>query len=174
MQRDLVHAAEGLLGGFAGTLLMNEAMKLAPRLPESLRPPSPTRHPGEYIVSRIERAFGRTLPERVHRTLVERSAWPYGLVGPTAFAVAVPRLVRLRTPTHAVVAGAALGLGVWAVGYLGWLPAAGLIAPIQRQRPTRVLSGVLSHAAYGIAAMMPVYLIERALRRRGGWRNRFR
>ena len=52
---------------------------------------------------------------------------------------------------HPVLEGTLLGVGVWAVGYLGWLPAAGLIKPVWKEDPKRTLAEVARHAAYGVA-----------------------
>jgi hypothetical protein len=166
MQRDLAHAAEGLLGGVAGTLMMARANRFNARLPERMQPPEVTQNPGEFVVSRIERAVGRRLPERLHGLAVRHSRWPYGVLFPTLFGAIGQRLVRLERPSHAALAGALLGIGVWAIGYLGWLPATGLVRPIHRQPPGRTISSLAAHAAYGIAAVMPIYLIERRRSRR--------
>ena len=50
-----------------------------------------------------------------------------------------------------LLAGAVLGLVTWAVGYLGWLPATGLMPPVTRQEPARVAGPIATHLGYGIA-----------------------
>ena len=56
-------------------------------------------------------------------------------------------------PSNVLVDGAALGLGVWAVGYLGWLPALGLMPPIQRQETEQVAGPIVQHLIFGIATV---------------------
>lgn len=168
MQRDLViHAAEGALGGIASTLFMSSAMKLGARLPPTLQPTAPTQHPGEFVVSQLERVVRRPLPPSIHRAAVASMPWAYGVLWPTAFAL-IARRLRIRRLRDALLAGAGLGAGVWAVGYLGWLPAVGLVQPIHRQPPLRSASSLLSHAAYGVLATLPLFLLGRRPRRRRG------
>src|SRR5579883_1447273 len=126
------------------------------------------------MVSRLERALGRALPRRLHRAAVEGSRWQYGALWPTLFATVAPRFLRLRSLGQAAIAGASLGAAVWTVGYAGWLPAAHLVPPLYRQRPTRSIASLLGHAAYGIGAVVPIYLIEQRLRRRRLLRRLFR
>ena len=49
--------------------------------------------------------------------------------------------------------GAALGVGCWAAGYLGWLPASGLSDPVWRQPTAAAIAPAVRHAAYGIATV---------------------
>jgi hypothetical protein len=49
-----------------------------------------------------------------------------------------------------VVDGVVLGLGTWAVGYLGWLPASGLMPPLTKQTPEQVLAVAVQHALFGV------------------------
>src|SRR5438045_7858500 len=51
----------------------------------------------------------------------------------------------------AILDGALLGLGLWAAGYLGWLPATGLIPPIREQPPRQIAVPIVRHALFGIA-----------------------
>jgi hypothetical protein len=57
---------------------------------------------------------------------------------------------------NSLVDGLALGLGVWAVGYLGWLPATELMPPIAEQTTEQVAIAVFQHALFGIV-MTTVY-----------------
>jgi uncharacterized membrane protein YagU involved in acid resistance len=65
----------------------------------------------------------------------------------------------LRLPA---VVGPLYGLALWAVGYVGWLPAAGVLPQPWRQRAGDALTPVAAHLAYGVA----LGLVEQAVRRR--------
>ena len=52
--------------------------------------------------------------------------------------------------SNVLVDGAVLGLVCWAVGYLGWLPAAKLIPPPWKQTPAQMAGPIIEHIAYGI------------------------
>ena len=43
----------------------------------------------------------------------------------------------------------AFGLGVWAVSYLGWIPALGLLPPPYRDNPRRAWTTLTAHLVYG-------------------------
>ena len=49
--------------------------------------------------------------------------------------------------------GTLLGLGVWAAGYLGWLPATGLMPPVWKQRARQVWAPGVEHVVYGLATV---------------------
>lgn len=59
----------------------------------------------------------------------------------------------LRSDPHVVLDGAALGAAVWAAGYLGWLPAFGLMPPVKEHTPAQIASSVGQHVLYGIATV---------------------
>jgi hypothetical protein len=52
-----------------------------------------------------------------------------------------------------VVDGVALGVGTWAAGYLGWMPALGLMPPITRQDAAEVAGPIVQHVLYGIVTV---------------------
>ncbi len=64
-----------------------------------------------------------------------------------------------------LVAGTVLGLATWAVGYLGWLPATGLMPPVTRQEPARVAGPIATHVGYGIATAATHQWLRRRLDR---------
>lgn len=60
-----------------------------------------------------------------------------------------PLLGERRARTSAI--GVAYGLGVWALSYLGWIPAARILEPATRQPPQRNLLMLLAHVVWGAA-----------------------
>jgi hypothetical protein len=159
----VLHGAEGALGGAIGTLLIKQTMSLARKMPEKLQPPSVRRDPGELIVSRVEELRGRPLPG--HDRLVSAMPWAYGIAWGSLLGFAVDRL-HMKTTRRILFAGAGAGALVWAVGYAGWLPRAGLTEPLRRQGLGHVANSLATHILYGIAASVPIALIDRERRRR--------
>jgi len=152
--------AAGLAGGFLGTGLMLATMKRSGKLPPSLRPPAPSRDPGEYMISLGERLAHHRLPDRARGPTAEGLRWLYGIAWPLGFS-ALARRMRLRSPARVLVAGAALGVLVWGVGAIGWLPATGLTPPIHRQKPGAAVSNLLGHVVYGTVAAVPLAVAVR-------------
>ncbi|HVY60000.1 MAG TPA: hypothetical protein VHF22_00030 [Planctomycetota bacterium] len=165
MREHLIHLAEGALGGAAGTLFMTKSMQVANRLPEAIQPPPIEGDPGDFMVSQAERVAGAALEPGTHAKAAHALQWAYGVTWPTILAVALPAL-EIRSVRKAAVAGAALGAGVFALGYLGWLPAAGLTKPIYRHRPGHVANALTSHLLYGVFSALPIFAIDRYLRKR--------
>ncbi|AUX23803.1 uncharacterized protein SOCEGT47_043330 [Sorangium cellulosum] len=165
----IVHAAGGVLGGTVGTALMLKGMKASQKLPERLKPPPVRRDPGEFMVSRVEQLRGAPLRRGLHDALARGMHWGYGATSGALFGLATSRL-RLRTLPAALLAGSVMGTAVWAVGYIGWLPAAKLTPPVWRQGARRVAVSVLGHMAFGIVSAIPVLLLDR--RRAEPWWRR--
>jgi len=160
MKRHLIQAAEGALGAAAGTYFIRKSMGVMGKLPEGLRPHQMKGDPSEYIVSRAERLVGRAVPEKHRERAKKSTGWMYG-VGWGVLLGALAPAIDLRNPGRAIATGAALGAGVWAAGYAGWLPRAGLMAPIKQQSPKRSIAPLLTHMIYGVIAALPICLVER-------------
>jgi hypothetical protein len=60
-------------------------------------------------------------------------------------------LVRGVLPSSPVAAGLLVGGGVWAVSYVGYLPALGLYPPPSDDTSPRTVTMIVAHAIYGIA-----------------------
>jgi hypothetical protein len=170
MNRHLIQVAEGALGAAAGTLFLHQSMRLMGRLPEHLQPQTKG-DPSEYVVSKAERVAHRTLSPNQRQRAKQSAPWVYG-IGWGVLLGALAPFLDLRSPGRAVAAGATLGAGVWAIGYAGWMPAAGLMEPLHRQGPRRSIAPLLSHMLYGVTAALPIFLIERWREpRRARWRQ---
>lgn len=154
MRKTLIKLAAGLVGGAVGTLLMTRTMKLAPRLPERLKPPMPRRDPGEVMVEKGERIVG-PLSQEMHTRAAQGLQWAYGMTAPLGLA-ALSGVLGLRSPGRTLAAGALVGALVWLIGYEGWLPAIGLTPPAHRVPLSKNASGLAAHVAYGAIASLPL------------------
>jgi hypothetical protein len=59
-------------------------------------------------------------------------------------------LLARRIPLPSFSKGLLFGLTFWAVGYLGWLPAAGLLRPATQHPTERTVLMILSNLIYGV------------------------
>ncbi len=84
--------------------------------------------------------------------------WAFGTGAGAVFGV-LQKWLHLRLP--GILQGAAFGLLVWIVSYMGWVPAAGLMSHPRNQRPDQVLVLVASHVVYGASLGGVVQAIER-------------
>jgi hypothetical protein len=137
----------GAAGGFIGTVAIQAFMGARTKwLPESA--PPLRQHPGEFLVEQAEEALPagarRHIPEAAESAVAQGLGVGYGM----AFGALYAAL--RRQPGNALLGGAVLGLGCWAAGYLGWLPATGLTPPIWKQSAAQVLGPVVDHLAYGV------------------------
>jgi hypothetical protein len=161
MRNMLIRLAAGAVGGAAATLLVNRGMKMSGKLPMKMRPLSPRRDPGDFMVSQAEKVVG-PLSQKMHRRAVQGMPWLYGLSWPLGLA-ALSGVLGLRSPGRRVVAGVALGALVWLIGYEGWLPATGLLPPAHRTPLAQNATNLASHVAYGAVASLPLALIASRL-----------
>jgi hypothetical protein len=136
----------GAAGGLAGTLAIQALMAATKKwLPEAA--PPLRQNPGEFMVDRAERALpavARRVPEAVETAAAQGLGLGYGMAFGAAYAALRPR------GGNALLDGALLGLGCWAAGYLGWLPATGLTPPVGEQTAPQVAGPVVDHLAYGV------------------------
>lgn len=167
----VAHTAEGALGGVLGTLLIKQTMALGRRMPAGLEPSVPTRDPAEVILSRLEGLRGQPFSGRAHDRFAQALHWAYGIGWGGLLGLAVAGL-HVRSTRRILLAGAGMGALVWAVGYVAWLPRAGLMSPVTRQRPGGVLTSLITHVACGVAASVPILMIDRLRERRAPWWRR--
>lgn len=137
----------GAAGGFIGTVAIQTIMGAQKKwLPESALPLR--QHPGEFLVGQAEEALPagarRHIPEGAESAVAQGLGVGYGMALGALYAAL------RRQPVNALLGGAVLGLGCWAAGYLGWMPATGLTPPIWKQSAAQVLGPVADHLAYGV------------------------
>jgi hypothetical protein len=160
MKKMLLESAAGLAGGLLATLLLEQVVtKLGPRLPRRLQPRM-HRDPGDVILGAVERIAKRELGKDLRDRLKPLLHFTYGATGPLVLGLTARRLGK-GSLGRTVGAGAVMGAIVWAVGYLGWLPATGAAEPIHRQPIGATAQGLIGHAMYGAMSALPVAFIER-------------
>lgn len=142
--------ALGALAGFGGNLAM-QAIRTADQkyMPEATAPIN--EDPGAYMFRKFQRRLPykarRGMGEKTEKTASKLLSFGYGLTFALVYSAARPR-------SRCIVReGALLGLGTWAIGYLGWLPRTHLMPAVWKQRPQQVGLSMMEHAVYGVATV---------------------
>jgi len=108
-------------------------------LPDS-RPPM-NDDPGEFMAKKAG------VPEEYRKHAAKALQLGYGVTSGVLYAAMRPR------GGSAVVDGSFLGLGVWAAGYLGWLPATDLMPPVTEHEPQQIVVPIVQHVLFGVAVV---------------------
>src|SRR5215216_4378698 len=148
-QHNLIeHVALGAAAGGAATFLLQGIHTSEQKLLPETMPPI-REDPGEFMVEQGEELLPEEAREQVPNTVetvaAKSLALGYGMTAGALYGALRPRTGNL------LVDGTALGLGVWAVGYLGCLPALGLMPPVQQQETKEVAGPIAQHIIFGIA-----------------------
>src|SRR5258708_11091865 len=116
----------------AATLLLQGIRTTTGKLLPSSVPPI-RKDPGEFMLRKAESllppARREQIPDLVETAAIRALQLGYGMTSGLLYSAVRPR------GGHPIVEGTLLGLGVWAAGYLGWLPAADLMPPIPQLEP---------------------------------------
>jgi hypothetical protein len=156
-----VRLLAGAAAGLAGTVVLQGLLAGSARWAPQTLPPI-RQDPAEFMVEQAESALPPARRAQVPpkgRAAAEKGL-PLGY-GAT-FGMLYGLAVREGSP---LLAGAVLGLATWAVGYLGWLPATGLMPAVTRQEPARVAGPIATHLGYGIATAATYQWLSRRLDR---------
>jgi hypothetical protein len=141
-----IGAAAGLAGTFVIQGVLAASQKWAPR---SLPPIK--QDPGEFMVQKAEEHLPhkvrQKIPEELEKAAAKSLALGYGTTFGALYAISRPET------KNWLLEGTALGLVAWGAGYLGWLPATGLMPPVTEQEPKQVVGPILSHLLFGIATV---------------------
>lgn len=141
VRRLVESVASGAASGVAGTLALHLAHEASYKYAPHSLPPM-IEEPGHYMA----RKAGITEPHRADHAATALS-FAYGAVWPAMY-------VALRGKNAGVLLdGTALGIAVWGVGYLGWLPWLRLAPPVREQTATQVFNNVAQHALYGVLTL---------------------
>lgn len=145
-----IRVALGAAAGLAGTMALQAVRKTNQRAMPQGSPPI-KEDPGEFIVRKAEGVLRRNtrirVPQGMETTAARLLAMGYGMTFGALYASARPQS-RSR-----LLEGTLLGLVCWAAGYLGWLPATGLMRPIWKHKPAQIALPVAEHALYGLATV---------------------
>jgi hypothetical protein len=134
----------GAVAGLAATAPMTLAMKLMhEQLPREERYPLPPRQVTEGVAEKA--GVNEHLDEEGREAATWASHFAYG----TACGALYGALSGGRAGSHPALAGVGFGLAVWAVSYLGWLPAAGIIAPATDHPARRNALMIAAHVVWG-------------------------
>lgn len=155
-ERVIVGAAAGL----AGTMVMYPIRLLSQsQLPGTVPPMQ--QEPGEYMVEQAESLLPEgareKIPDMVETAAAQSLAMGYGATFGVLYAALRPR------GGHVLTDGAALGLASWAAGYLGWLPAVGLMPPVAEQEAGEVIGPIARHVIYGVATVTAYNALRKAI-----------
>ncbi len=135
----------GALAGLVATMAMTAAMRrLHGHLPADEQYPLPPRE----IVDRIARVDD----EAAARTSTMLCHFGFGAAAGALFAL----------PFTQRLGGTIYGLAVWAVSYLGWIPALGILAPATRHPARRNLLMLGVHVVWGLALALSFKELEAA------------
>jgi hypothetical protein len=138
--------ASGAAAGLLATVPMTAAMVAMHRkLPARERFPLP---PRRVTMRAAGKAGVRRHMRESHRTAATLAAhFGYGTAVGSLLGAFAP-----KGPAKAAAAGAGFGLLVWAVSYLGLMPALDLHPPATRDTPRRNLLMVAAHLLWGATA----------------------
>lgn len=155
-----MRAVTGAAAGLTGTMAMYPLRVLSQKhLPQTV--PPMRQEPGEYMVERAESLLPERVRERVPDALetaaAQSTAMGYGATFGAIYGALNPR------EGSALVDGTVLGLAAWAAGYLGWLPALGLMPPVNDQEAGEVAGPIARHVIYGIATVAAYRGLRRAI-----------
>lgn len=151
MNRDgwMKRTAIGATAGVVGTMALQASRSAADKWVPNAKPPMTD--PGEYMTEQAKRALPASARRAVEGKPQHTAAWGlgfmYGMLFGALYAELRPRGGR------SWIDGIILGLGVWAVGYLGWLPGMKLAPPIWKQSGKQISGPVAHHALYGMATV---------------------
>ncbi len=151
-----VAAAAGLLGTMALQAVRTANQKLISEGEAPIKA-----DPGAFMLSKAKDALPPRVRSRVPQTaekaLTDILPLGYGMTLALAYAAA-----RSRTKRRGLE-GLLFGLAAWAVGYLGWLPATGLMPPIWKHKPRQIITPIAEHAIYGLTTVAGLHWLRARL-----------
>jgi uncharacterized membrane protein YagU involved in acid resistance len=133
----------GVLAGLGAAIPMTLAMEVLHRsLPADERYPLPPREITDELVAQSGLSGQLDEGELVGLSLVSHFSY-------SAAAGALYAALAQKYTLSPLSGGIAFGFGLWAVSYLGWLPAAGILRPATEHPPRRTALMLTAHAVWG-------------------------
>jgi len=133
-QRILLGAAAGV----AATLALHQVMAASEKLIPDSKPPM-NDDPGKFMARKAK------VPAKLESAAAKSLQLGYGVTAGAFYGA-----IRGRRPVNTLIDGTLLGIAVWAAGYLGWLPAAGLMPPITQQSARQIAVPIANHIVFGV------------------------
>lgn len=132
---------KGTFAGLAATIPMTASMLAMYRwLPWWQQASLP---PHEVTSNTLDAIGLEEIDEKHHKAATLVGHFFYGAVTGSFY----PLVHKLPAPT--LFKGILFGLGVWAISYLGWLPAADMLEPANQRPLRRNLLMIVAHAIWG-------------------------
>ncbi|MHB0958508.1 MAG: DUF6789 family protein [Pirellulaceae bacterium] len=144
----------GSLAGLTATLPMTALMQsLHRRLPAPERYPLPPRQ----ITMKMAREVGveQKMDETEKTTVTYAAHFSYGAAAGATYGLLADRL-----PGSPVTRGVTFGLAVWAVSYLGWLPAVQILPAATHEPARRNALMIAAHLTWGAATGVMMAALE--------------
>jgi len=138
MKKLALGAAAGAVATFVMQGMLEQGQKHIPEGTPPIR-----KDPGEFMLDKAK-AVLPPMPKKVEAAAAKSLHLGYGVTAGLIWSL-------LPHSRWNAAEGAVLGLGVWAAGYLGWLPALDLMPPISDQTKTQIAVPVVEHALFGVA-----------------------
>jgi hypothetical protein len=140
--------ALGAAAGMAATFVLQGMLAASKKLlPESVPPIKGD--PGKFMLRKAESLLSEErreqIPDLARQAAIQSLRMGYGMSSGALYGT-----LRSRGG-NALLDGTLLGVGVWVAGYLGWLPATGLMPPISEQNSQQIAVPLIEHALFGIA-----------------------
>ncbi len=152
----------GALAGFAATAPMSLAMKLMhEQLPREEQYPLPPREITEEVADKAGAI--EHMDEEQRQAATWASHFAYG----AACGALYGALSGEGADERPVLAGVGFGLAVWAGSYLGWLPAAGVLAPATKHPARRNALMIAAHLVWGATTGLVVEKLSDGSAERG-------
>ena len=140
----------GAAAGLAGTMALQGVRGASQKyLPDTMEPTWV--EPSEFMVDKVESALPENAQEKIPGGVETAAGASLGMgYGATAGAL----YAAFRDPgANPLIDGTVLGLATWAAGYLGWMPALGLMPPVTEQGTAEAVGPAVRHALYGVAVV---------------------
>ena len=146
----------GSIAGFLATAPMTAVMKEIHRWPPREEQPLPPRQ----ITMRLAKVVG--VRKRLDKPAERTAATMASHFGYGALAGSLYEPFARSVPGHSAVKGAAFGVIVWTLSYLGWIPASGVLRPATQHPARRNALMIVAHLVWGAATGVLTEKMEQA------------
>lgn len=140
----------GATAGAVATMALQQ-LRAADKAAMPQAEPPMRQEPGKFMVQQAESVLPQhvreEIPASADAAVAKALALGYGVTFGAMYGA-------LRANGGSVVVdGTLLGLTSWAVAFLGWLPATGLMPNVTRQKPEQVALPIVEHVFFGIGTV---------------------